>query len=56
MSEKYWKLLGAVALIALGVLGRVALRPFVPAGNALIAFDLFAVIGGANFLYLAASG
>lgn len=45
MSEKYWKFLGAVALIALGVLGRVALRPFVPAGNALLAFDLFAIVG-----------
>ncbi len=45
MSEKNWKLIGAVALIALGVVGRVALRPFVPAGNALLAFDLFAIIG-----------
>ena len=45
MSEKNWKLLGAVALIALGVLGMVALRPFVPAGNALLAFDLFAIVG-----------
>jgi len=45
MSEKYWKMLGAVALIVLGVVGRLALKPFVPAGNALIAFDLFAVIG-----------
>jgi hypothetical protein len=45
MNEKSWKILGAAALIALGVLGRVALRPFVPAGNALIAFDLFAVVG-----------
>jgi hypothetical protein len=45
MSERNWKLIGAVALIALGVLGRVALRPFVPAGNALLAFDLFAIVG-----------
>ena len=45
MSERNWKLVGAVALIALGVLGRVALRPFVPAGNALLAFDLFAIVG-----------
>ena len=45
MSERNWKLLGAAALIALGVLGRVALRPFVPEGSALIAFDLFAIIG-----------
>jgi len=45
MSERNWKILGAAALIALGVLGRVALRPFVPAGNALIAFDLFAIVG-----------
>mgnify|MGYP001172701522 CR=1 FL=1 len=45
MSERNWKLVGAAALIALGVLGRVALRPFVPEGSALIAFDLFAIIG-----------
>jgi len=45
MSENKWKILGAAALIALGVLGRVALRPFVPEGSALIAFDLFAIIG-----------
>jgi hypothetical protein len=45
MSGKYWKILGAVALIALGVLARVALRPFVPPGNALIMFDLFATVG-----------
>ena len=45
MSESKWKILGAAALIALGVLGRVALRPFVPEGSALIAFDLFAIIG-----------
>jgi len=45
MSEKNWKLIGALALIALGILARVALRPFVPPGNALIMFDLFATVG-----------
>ena len=45
MTERNWKLLGAAALIAMGVVGRVALRPFVPAGNALIGFDLFAIMG-----------
>ena len=45
MNERNWKILGAVVLIALGVMGRVALRPFVPAGNALIGFDLFAIMG-----------
>lgn len=45
MNEKGWKLLGALALIALGVGGRVLLRQFVPAGSGLIAFDLFAVVG-----------
>ena len=45
MNERTWKILGAAALIALGVLGRVALRPFVPEGSALIAFDLFAIVG-----------
>jgi len=50
MSERSWKILGAAALIALGVLGRVALRPFVPEGNAIIAFDLFAIIGMISIL------
>ncbi len=50
MSEKNWKLVGAAALIVLGVVGRVALRPFVPEGNALIAFDLFAIIGMISIL------
>jgi len=50
MNERSWKILGAAALIALGVLGRVALRPFVPEGNALIAFDLFAIIGMISIL------
>jgi hypothetical protein len=45
MKVDHVKLAGAVSLIALGVLGRVALRPFVPAGSAWIAFDLFAVMG-----------
>ena len=45
MTERNWKILGAAVLIALGVMGRVALRPFVPAGNALIGFDLFAIMG-----------
>jgi len=45
MTERNWKMLGAAVLIALGVVGRVALRPFVPAGNALIGFDLFAIMG-----------
>jgi len=45
MNEKGWKMLGALALIALGVGGRLLLRQFVPAGSGLIAFDLFAVVG-----------
>jgi hypothetical protein len=45
MNERNWNIVGAAVLIALGVMGRVALRPFVPAGNTLIAFDLFAIIG-----------
>jgi len=45
MTERNWKILGAVVLMALGVMGRVALRPLVPAGSALIGFDLFAVMG-----------
>ncbi len=40
-----WRLLGALALVALAVLGRVALRPLVPAGGSLIMFDLFALMG-----------
>jgi len=45
MNERNLKILGAMVMIALGISGRVALRPFVPAGSALIAFDLFAIIG-----------
>jgi hypothetical protein len=45
MNEKNWKILGAIALVALGVGGRVLLRQFVPAGGGLIMFDLFAVVG-----------
>jgi len=45
MTERNWKILGAIALVALGVVGRVLLRQFVPAGGGLIMFDLFAVVG-----------
>jgi hypothetical protein len=45
MTERNCKLLGAAALIAMGVAGRVLLRQFVPAGSGLIMFDLFAVVG-----------
>jgi len=45
MTERNWKLLGALALIALGVCGRVMLRQFVPSGSGWVMFDLFAVVG-----------
>ncbi|MGQ9583318.1 MAG: DUF6580 family putative transport protein [Thermoplasmatota archaeon] len=44
MSVRNWRVLGALALVALAVLGRVALRPLVPPGGHLIMFDLFALM------------
>ena len=44
------KLLAALAMVAAVAVGRVALRPFIPAGNSLVMFDLFALAGIASVL------